>query len=102
MRSSDNLCWVAPAAGRCAGRTHGPGPALVALVTMVAAGCTATLQRPAPPLATSLQEISPHADGDHFVYVWKQVLEDGVTRAGIQVEHLTALDNGEFEVTLSE
>lgn len=69
---------------------------------MFAAGCTPTVHRPAQPLATSLQEIAPHGDGDHFVYVWKQVGEGGEVRAGIHVEHLTSLDNGELEVTLSE
>ena len=64
--------------------------------------CTQAVRHPHPPLATSLQELTPHADGDHFVYVWKQVLDGGVVRAGIHVEHLTSLDNGEFEVTLSE
>jgi hypothetical protein len=60
------------------------------------------LHRSPQPLATSLQELAPHADGDHFVYVWQQVLNGGAVRAGIHVEHVTRLDNGEFEVTLSE
>jgi hypothetical protein len=79
-----------------------PAPVFLTLVAMFGLSCTPTLPRPAQPLATSLQDISPHADGDHFVYVWKQVLDDGSVRAGVQVEHMTALDNGEFEVTLSE
>ena len=74
---------------------------LCVLITVLCAAC-ATAHRPAQPLATSLQEVAPHADGDHFVYVWKQVLEGGVVRAGIHVEHMTVLDNGEFDVTLSE
>jgi hypothetical protein len=94
---------VAPASGRCGIRTgQRPVPPVLMLVVLFGAGCTPVLHRPAQPLATSLQELAPHADGDHFVYVWKQVLDDGAVRAGIHVEHLTALDNGDFEVTLSE
>jgi len=99
MRSNLNVCPMAPTSGRC--HTRRALPAVLALV-LLASGCTPTLQRPPQPLATSLQEISPHADGDHFVYVWKQTLDGNAIRAGVQVEHLTALDNGEFEVTLSE
>ena len=72
------------------------------LVTVACGACTSAVHRPPQPLATSLQELAPHGDGDHFVYVWKQGLGGGSVRAGIQVEHMTSLDNGEFDVTLSE
>jgi len=72
------------------------------LITLSCAACTPAAHRPPQPLATSLQELAPHADGDHFVYVWSQALGSGSVRAGIQVEHLTSLENGEFDVTLSE
>src|SRR5215470_6441597 len=51
-------------------------------------------------LASSLQELSPHGDRDHFVFI---VQSPGAGAAqGIQVEHISALDQpGEFEVTLS-
>jgi hypothetical protein len=63
--------------------------------------CAHTLHPAQQPLATSVQEFTPHANGDHFVYLWKQV-SGGAVRAGIHVEHFTSLDNGEFDVTLSE
>jgi hypothetical protein len=93
---------VALASGRGSLRTgQRPVPPPWALMVLICVGCTPTLHRPAQPLATSLQELTPHANGDHFVYVWKQV-SGGVVRAGIHVEHFTSLDNGEFDVTLSE
>jgi len=71
-------------------------------LAMSCAACTPLAHRLAQPLATSLQELTPHADGDHFVYVWRQALDGGVVRAGIHVEHFTSLGNGAFDVTLSE
>lgn len=78
-----------------------PSVAVWALTLLSCAACTSVARRPPQPLATSLQELVPHADGDHFVYVWKQAVNGGV-RAGIHVEHMTTLDNGEFDATLSE
>jgi len=83
-------------------RGQTPLPLVAVLITLLCTACTAATHRPPQPLATSLQTLAPHADGDHFVYVWKQVQDDGDVRAGIHVEHLSALDNGEFDVTLSE
>jgi hypothetical protein len=57
---------------------------------------------PAMPLVRSLQELVPHGDRDHFVYVWQRIEEGQVVADGIQVEHVTAGENGEFEVALSE
>jgi hypothetical protein len=55
------------------------------------------------PLATSLQELAPHADRDHFVYLFTRRAEGQLVDDGIQVEHINALDaSGEFEVTLTE
>ncbi len=55
------------------------------------------------PLATSLQELVPHADGDHLVYLWWRAGESGDVNAGIHVERVTAAGpEGEFEVTTSE
>lgn len=82
-------------------RPHLVTPIFV-FVTLLCTACASTVPRPPQPLATSLQELAPHADGDHFVYVWSQALGGGSVRAGVQVEHLTARDNGEFDVTLSE
>ena len=53
-------------------------------------------------LANSLQEIMPHADRDHFVYVWRRFDQERVIGSGIQVEHVTGVGNGEFDVLLSE
>lgn len=44
----------------------------------------------------------PHADRDHFVYVWQRFDGGQLVGTGIQVEHVTALGAGEFEVLLSE
>ncbi len=75
--------------------------ALCALMISCAA-CSPLARRPPQPLSTSLQELLPHQDRDHFVYLWRQVV-GGRQVAGIHVEHLTALnDSGEFDVTLSE
>ena len=108
MCSEIDPCQVAPASGRCESRT-GPKPvppflpiSFWVLLVVACAACTPVARRQPQLLATSLQEIAPHGDGDHFVYVWKQVLQRGAVRAGIHVEHVTALDHGEFDVTLSE
>jgi hypothetical protein len=64
-----------------------------------------SMLRPAgpTPLATSLQGLVPHADGDHLVYLWSRPDERGGVDAGIQVERVTAAGPaGEFEVTTSE
>jgi hypothetical protein len=54
-------------------------------------------------LATSLQELVPHSDRDHFVFIVQRAASGQRTVAAIQVEHVTALAAaGEFEVTLSE
>jgi hypothetical protein len=78
-------------------------PILCAFLTLSAFGCSLlTRARQPVPLATSLQEIVPHADRDHFVYVWQRLDGGRVVGSGIQVEHVTAVGNGEFEVLLSE
>ena len=64
-------------------------------------GCALWHPQTLPLLATSLQELVPHGDRDHFVYVVERAA--GAGAAAVQVEHVTALDErGEFEVTLSE
>jgi hypothetical protein len=78
-------------------------PILCAFLTLFAFGCSLlTWARRPVPLATSLQEIVPHADRDHFVYVWQRFEGGRLAGSGIQVEHVTGLGNGEFEVLLSE
>jgi hypothetical protein len=78
-------------------------PILWAFLTLFVFGCSllARGRQPAA-FATSLQEIVPHADRDHFVYVWQRVDGGRLVGSGIQVEHVTGLGNGEFEVLLSE
>jgi len=82
---------------RFRGRTH-------LLWTAACLWACATAQPPAPaaPLATSLQELMPHADRDHFVYIWERTMDGQRVAAGMQVEHLTLVGNGEFDVTVSE
>jgi hypothetical protein len=54
-------------------------------------------------LAASAQSLVPHADRDHFVYLWQRREDDRPVAAGIQVEHVTALSTaGEFEMIISE
>jgi hypothetical protein len=78
-------------------------PILCAFSALLFFGCSIlTRTRQSGPLATSLQEIVPHADRDHFVYVWQQFDHGQLLDSGIQVEHVTALGGGEFEVLLSE
>jgi len=78
--------------------------AAVAACVLCFSACAA--ERPAPPggiLATSLQELVPHNDRDHFVYAFVRTLDGRFFGDGIQVEHVSALQSpGEFEVTLSE
>ena len=54
-------------------------------------------------LARSPQELVPHGDRDHLVYVVERTDGGQRTVEGTQVEHMSALDQpGAFEVTLSE
>ena len=65
--------------------------------------CVLTQPAVPKPLATSLQKLVPHADGDHLVYLWRRAAEGGGVDAGIQVERVTAASPaGEFEITTSE
>jgi hypothetical protein len=78
-------------------------PILCAFLALPLFGCSVLtgLRRPGP-LATSLQEIVPHADRDHFVYLWQRFDNGQLLGRGIQVEHVTAVGGGEFDVLLSE
>lgn len=63
-------------------------------------GCAWLHARPRQQLAGTLQELLPHADRDHFVYIAQRPSGGATT---LQVEHITALDErGTFEVTMSE
>ena len=78
-------------------------PILCAFSALLLFGCSVlTRVRQPVPLATSLQQIVPHADRDHFVYSWQRFDDGQLVGNGIQVEHVTALGGGEFEVLLSE
>ena len=70
----------------------------------VAAVClpSCALLNPSRPLASSVQELVPHADSDHFVFVWQRTASGQPVGNGIQVEHVTAIEGGDFEITLSE
>lgn len=54
------------------------------------------------PLVASVQELVPHGDGDHFVFLWQRMADGKPVGSGIQVEHVTAVEGGDFEITLSE
>jgi hypothetical protein len=83
-------------------RAHVP-PILCAFLALPLFGCSVlTGARRPGPLATSLQEIVPHADRDHFVYLWQRLDGKQLLGNGIQVEHVTAVGGGEFDVLLSE
>jgi len=76
---------------------------LALMCLLQAVGC-ASLGRgtPAMPVVRSLQDLMPHGDRDHFVYVWQRFENGQPVADGVQVEHVTAGANGEFEVSLSE
>jgi hypothetical protein len=83
-------------------RLLAPFPLLVCLCFWAA--CSFQLPGLSPvPLSTSIQELLPHADRDHFVFVWERMQGDQRLSAGIQVEHVSALEADRvFEVLLSE
>jgi hypothetical protein len=76
------------------------GRLLLALMSVAGAGCA--FFGPPRPLAESVQELVPHADGDHFVFIWERLANGKPIGSGIQVEHITAVEGGDFEITLSE
>lgn len=70
---------------------------------LLVGGCSLLSRAPRPVLlANALQDIVPHGDRDHFVYIWQRFDRGQVAGTGIQVEHVTAVGGGEFEVLLSE
>src|ERR1041385_8651260 len=78
-------------------------PATLAMVWLAwMSGCGLAQRQPIA-LATSLQALVPHADGDHFVYVFRRAFEGRFVDAGVQVEHVSAMHEADqFEVALSE
>ena len=75
---------------------------LLLVVCVVVCGCSPIRNGGRPvALANSLQEILPHGDRDHLVYVWRK-LDARQSLGGVQVQHFTVVRDGEFEVTLSE
>ncbi len=78
-------------------------PWLCASSVLLVGGCSLLRRAPRPVLlANALQDIVPHGDRDHFVYLWQRFDRGQVVGSGIQVEHVTAVGGGEFEVLLSE
>jgi hypothetical protein len=76
---------------------------LALLCTLAPLTACSLLATKPQPLATSLQELVPHSDRDHRVYVVEHPTEHGFAPAALQVEHVTKLETaGEFEVLLSE
>ncbi len=65
-------------------------------------GCALFGPRQPAPLASSVQELVPHNDRDHFVFIWQRTANGQAIANGIQVEHVTAIEGGDFEITLSE
>lgn len=54
-------------------------------------------------LATSLAEIVPHHDRDHFVFIVERPTPEGFRPSSLQVEHISKLERStEYEVALSE
>jgi hypothetical protein len=74
--------------------------ALLTLLGIACSGCV--FFAPPRPLADSVQELVPHGDGDHFVFIWQRIADGKPIGNGIQVEHVTAVEGGDFEITLSE
>lgn len=76
---------------------------VVACLVLGTAACGFRAPGSSTPLATSLRELVPHGDRDHFVYVVERPTDRGFQPDGFQVEHVSKLTTaGEFEVTLSE
>lgn len=76
--------------------------ALLPFLLPLLAGCAASKGKGAP-LAVSIQELAPHHDRDHFVYLVERPGPDGFRPSSLQVEHVTRLEHPEdFEVALSE
>lgn len=74
----------------------------LALVVVSSVGCSF---RPAKHqvLATSLAEIVPHHDRDHFVFLVERPSPEGFRPSSLQVEHFSTVKEGtEYEVALSE
>jgi hypothetical protein len=74
---------------------------LVALLGLASLSGCAVFGAPRP-LVDSAQELVPHADGDHFVFIWQRSANGRPISNGVQVEHVTAIEGGDFEITLSE
>ena len=74
----------------------------VLVLGLMLVGCAA--MRPGAPalLSDSVQALLPHADGDHFVYVWERIVDGQRIAQGIQVEHVTVVTAAEFEISMSE
>lgn len=76
--------------------------ALVGCILMLTTGC-AGLRPGSAPLAGSLNELMPHGDRDHFVYIWQRVADGKRLAEGVQVEHVQrSPESDEFDVILSE
>ncbi len=75
----------------------------ILLASALATSSCAYVKPATRPLATSLRELVPHSDRDHFVFVVEQATGQGFEPSALQVEHISTLDkNGNFEVTISE
>jgi hypothetical protein len=76
---------------------------VIIVLGMASSGCAAFGSGAAAPLATSLNELMPHNDRDHFVYVWQRVASGKRLAEGIIVEHITRdAESDEFEIVVSE
>lgn len=52
---------------------------------------------------SSLREVLPFQDRDHFVYLWQRIVDGRREAEGVQIEHISALPSPhELEVTISE
>lgn len=77
--------------------------AAVCCLVIFGGGCSALRSGSNAPLAESLNELMPHGDRDHFVYIWQKVADGKRLAEGVQVEHVQrSPESDEFEVILSE
>jgi len=75
-------------------------PLLLVTLLAVAAGCGAR-RSSGDVLAESLAGLMPHGDRDHFVFASEKSVGEAQVERTLTVEHVSALEAGEFEVTES-
>ncbi len=81
-------------------------PAIIIAAALLSLAACALPQPQAPKrdiLAASPRELMPHADRDHFVFLYQTIANGQPIGKGVEVEHVSAVDApDEFEVSSSQ